>query len=428
MNTRNQSRQASGHPSASRDARPSPPDVRQVITDRIIALLEQGVPAFRQRWTRAASRGLPRNGLTGAPYHGANVLVLWDAAIEDGYASHVWLTYKQAERLGAQVRRGEHGVLGAHFERRVRPGTGEPTGGDTGVPDVCEAGTATEDGASAPTILLCRPFRVFNAAQIDGLPAAVLDRCVAPPSAPHGPVERAVRLLGGSGATIRHGFERAMYLPRLDEIRLPGRGSSPAPRTISPRRCTSWCTGRVTRSGCTAPSARASVTRPMPSRSWWPSSAAPSPWGTVAWWRRRWRAMRPTWRLGCGCCGTTARPSSRPHVSRERRSSSSARARCRCWKRCLMCRPSHLCRHLLRRGIDAPVHPCSYPPSTSKKTSCSTFLPRPRANGCGPTAWRSRRMPGQHPAALGELDPFDGDQATGRAMRGWGARSPPGCA
>lgn len=221
MNTSNQSRQASGHPSASCNARPSPPDVRQVITDRIIALLEQGVPAFRQRWTRAASRGLPRNGLTGAPYHGANVLVLWDAAIECGYASHVWLTYKQAERLGAQVRRGEHGVLGAHFERRVRPGTGEPTGGDTGVPDVCEAGTGTEDGASAPTILLCRPFRVFNAAQIDGLPAAVLDRCIAPPSAPLGPVERAVRLLGGSGATIRHGFERAMYLPRLDEIRLP---------------------------------------------------------------------------------------------------------------------------------------------------------------------------------------------------------------
>ena len=104
MNTRNQSRQASGHPSASRNARPSPPDVRQVITDRIIALLEQGVPAFRQRWTRAASRGLPRNGLTGAPYHGANVLVLWDAAIECGYASHVWLTYKQAERLGAELR------------------------------------------------------------------------------------------------------------------------------------------------------------------------------------------------------------------------------------------------------------------------------------------------------------------------------------
>ena len=97
-------------------------DVRQVVTDRIIAMLEKGGNVFRDRWTRAASRGMPRNGKTGQPYHGANVLLLWDAAIEHGYASNVWLTYKQAEALGAQVRKGERGVMGAHFERRLRRG------------------------------------------------------------------------------------------------------------------------------------------------------------------------------------------------------------------------------------------------------------------------------------------------------------------
>jgi antirestriction protein ArdC len=30
-----------------------------------------------------------------------------------------------------------------------------------------------------------------------------------------------MRLLGGCDATIRHGFDQAMYLPDLDEIRLP---------------------------------------------------------------------------------------------------------------------------------------------------------------------------------------------------------------
>ena len=97
-------------------------DVRQVVTDRIIAMLEKGGNVFRDRWTRAASRGMPRNGKTGQPYHGTNVLLLWDAAIEHGYASNVWLTYKQAEALGAQVRKGERGVMGAHFERRLRKG------------------------------------------------------------------------------------------------------------------------------------------------------------------------------------------------------------------------------------------------------------------------------------------------------------------
>ena len=92
------------------------------ITDRIIAMLEKGGNVFRERWTRAASRGMPRNGKTGAPYHGANVLLLWDAAIEQGYASNVWLTYKQAASLGAQVRKGERGVMCAHFERTSAQG------------------------------------------------------------------------------------------------------------------------------------------------------------------------------------------------------------------------------------------------------------------------------------------------------------------
>ncbi len=42
-------------------------DVRQTVTDRIIAMLEKGGNEFRERWTRAASRGIPRNGKTGAP-------------------------------------------------------------------------------------------------------------------------------------------------------------------------------------------------------------------------------------------------------------------------------------------------------------------------------------------------------------------------
>lgn len=192
-------------------------DVRQVITDRIIAMLEKGGNVFRERWTRAASRGTPRNGKTGAPYHGANVLLLWDAAIEQGYASNVWLTYKQAASLGAQVRKGERAVLCAHFERKgaraaeVADVVGGPEGDDA---------DADRDARRAG-VLLCRPFWVFNVAQIDGLPSELIDACGDVVSAVRAPVEAACRLLGGSRATIRHGFERAMYLPDIDEIRLP---------------------------------------------------------------------------------------------------------------------------------------------------------------------------------------------------------------
>ncbi|MBT2320750.1 DUF1738 domain-containing protein [Variovorax paradoxus] len=191
-------------------------DVRQVITDRIIAMLEQGPHVFRERWTRAASRGAPRNGKTGATYRGANVLILWDEAIEQGYGTNVWMTYRQAASLGAQVRRGERAVMCAHFERKAprsgRAAAEEPNGSDDDDP---------QEPGKTRTMLLCRPFWVFNVAQIDGLPGPVFELCTGPATYPTGPVEGALRLMGGCNPTVRHGFERAMYLPALDEIRLP---------------------------------------------------------------------------------------------------------------------------------------------------------------------------------------------------------------
>lgn len=195
-------------------------DVRQSITDRIVAMLEKGGNVFRERWTRAASRGMPRNGKTGAPYHGANVLLLWDAAMEQGYASNVWLTYKQAASLGAQVRKGERAVLCAHFERKLGLGSSGAAGDSQGTPSEDEGGAA--DAAAARSFLLCRPFWLFNVAQIAGLPAALLDPApVAKEWADRSPIERALHFLDGCKAQIRHGVAHAAYAPKTDQILMP---------------------------------------------------------------------------------------------------------------------------------------------------------------------------------------------------------------
>ena len=70
-------------------------DIRQVITDKIIALMERGGVEWKKGWSGAASSGLPRNGTTGEAYKGANVLLLWVAAAEAGYTKNVWMTFKQ---------------------------------------------------------------------------------------------------------------------------------------------------------------------------------------------------------------------------------------------------------------------------------------------------------------------------------------------
>ena len=204
-------------------------DVRQAITERIIAMLEQGGHVFHARWVAAASRGFPRNLRTGQPYRGANVLLLWDEALTQGYATHLWMTYRQAAALGGQVRRGEHGVMCAHFERvdRARAewgaGDGIGVGGGDGNGDA-----AGGFGAAHAGFMRCRPFWLFNLAQVDGLPEAVVQAAVSTSedrggaiAEVRGGVERTMRLVTGNDAVVRHGFDGAMYVPALDEIRLP---------------------------------------------------------------------------------------------------------------------------------------------------------------------------------------------------------------
>lgn len=208
-------------------------DVRQAVTERIVAMLEQGGHVFRARWAAAASRGFPRNLQTGRPYRGANVLLLWDEALTQGYATHLWMTYRQAAALGGQVRRGEHGVLCAHFERVDQRLVGAGDGGRArgradGELSDSDAAADADASAARSGFLRCKPFWLFNLAQVDGLPEAVVEAAESAPGdrgvmacETRSAVEQAMRLAAGCDAVVRHGFERAMYVPALDEIRLP---------------------------------------------------------------------------------------------------------------------------------------------------------------------------------------------------------------
>lgn len=183
-------------------------DIRQTITDKIIAMLEKGGNEARERWTRAAQRGFPRNGKTGAAYNGVNVLILWDAAIEAGFTSNVWMTYKQAESMGAHVRKGEKGVMCAYFEMVARKNA-KPAEG------------AAEGEGKGEFFPMCKAFWVFNVAQIDGLPESFY--APAEKAADFNPIDTAEAILAASGAKIAHGFDGAFYTPSRDQICLPAR-------------------------------------------------------------------------------------------------------------------------------------------------------------------------------------------------------------
>jgi len=125
-------------------------DIHQIITDKIVALIEAGVDTFSLPWHRTgASSILPKNALTGNAYNGINVLSLWATAEEKAYPNSLWGTYKQFQSLDAQVRKGEKATLVVFYKEY----DAEP-----------DPQQIDDDGKRR----VARASYVFNVAQVDG--------------------------------------------------------------------------------------------------------------------------------------------------------------------------------------------------------------------------------------------------------------------
>jgi len=175
------------------------------ITNRIVAALEQGVRPWVQPWTAAhaagpVSRPLRHNGV---PYAGINVIALWCAAAERGYAAPIWMTFRQAIELGAHVRKGE-----------------------TGSPVVYASSFTAEDGDESDgetaerQVRYLKSYTVFNVEQIDGLPAHFAAQSTPTPN-PESRIAAGERFAAATGAVIRHGGDRAYYAPHADAVQMP---------------------------------------------------------------------------------------------------------------------------------------------------------------------------------------------------------------
>ena len=95
-------------------------DIALEITTKILTELERGVMPWRKPWDGARTGlALPRRA-TGENYRGVNIIMLWSAAVAKCYESPYWLTLRQANQLGAHVRKGERGELVVHYGVQAR--------------------------------------------------------------------------------------------------------------------------------------------------------------------------------------------------------------------------------------------------------------------------------------------------------------------
>jgi len=179
-------------------------DIYKQVTDKIIADLEQGELTWFKPWSAGNTDGRITKPLrhNGVAYSGINVLMLWGAALEAGFCSPYWMTFKQAKELGAFVRKGERGNLVVYANTITR--TEEQIDG-------------TEEERSIPFM---KGYTVFNVEQIDGLskhyyskPEPVID--------PAQRIEHAESFFAATGADIRHGGNRAFYSGGSDHVQMP---------------------------------------------------------------------------------------------------------------------------------------------------------------------------------------------------------------
>lgn len=179
--------------------------VYEKITERIIATLESGVIPWRKEWkTAGKSSGLPYNLLTGVAYKGANVISL----LCSPYASNGWCTYKQAQELGYQVRKGEKSspIVFWSFPDKKR--------------------VAAEGSDSKAGFAFAKQYNVFNVEQLDGVPAALpFDDAKPFDAIAEAELIVSAFMSSASHPTLDHGGSRAYFRPSTDHVQMPVQSS-----------------------------------------------------------------------------------------------------------------------------------------------------------------------------------------------------------
>lgn len=176
--------------------------LRESITAQIIAAIEAGTPPWRKGWS---SPELPRNAKTGQAYRGINFLIL-QSLCQDQYTDPRWLTFKQAESMNVKIKRGSKGCRIVKMVEVDRNRAEKLQDGEV---------LAEEKGKA----LVMKSYVVFNAEQIEGLPA------LPPPTKNKvesvAVLDAVIEGMKGTGLTVQYGGGQPAYAPLTDTVRMP---------------------------------------------------------------------------------------------------------------------------------------------------------------------------------------------------------------
>ena len=173
-------------------------DLYSDVTARIVQSMEAGVLPWDKPFTSKGSV-MPMNAVSNRPYSGINVLLFWLSGAQ-GYAKPRYLTYKQAQEHGGNVRKGEHGTK-LYFFKQL---------------DIKDKASGEDK-----TIPLLREYTVFNVSQCDGLPDRIVHGADIPKTNQDDREALADAFIKSTGADFREGVGQPCYVPSKDFISMP---------------------------------------------------------------------------------------------------------------------------------------------------------------------------------------------------------------
>lgn len=174
------------------------PDGFQEITNSIISYIEENdsLPWRSKSWRQDF---FPVNA-KGVNYNGGNFWILAAISMMEEHNASRWMTYKQAQELGGQVRKGEKGMKVVFYKSY-------------------EKDEKDQGGDDNKIVRFAKWYRVFNVSQIDGLPE---DFYNLPPDNNNLPIDSAEDFLNLLPGKIVHEDGVPCFRPRSDTIRMPG--------------------------------------------------------------------------------------------------------------------------------------------------------------------------------------------------------------
>lgn len=204
-----------------------PKDIYALVTDNIIALLEQNIVAWRKPWaiqigklSIVSDENAPRSFATKRAYLGINAMYLSAVMLKHRYSSPFFITFEQVKQLAAasksanrpHVKKGEKGHQIIFWERKIKSVEDKQTGEE-----------------QEKSFVHLRYYTVFNLDQCEHVEAPLVERQKDETTLKDfmgqdfEQSELAEKIFASmsDAPTLYHGGNKAFYVASLDMIQLP---------------------------------------------------------------------------------------------------------------------------------------------------------------------------------------------------------------